>query len=291
MSSHINRQKLIAGELAWQSWALALNSPMRLGGGSELKQASSLVNRSIKFLCLAASCTCMQASITFNIDAGHLKTRDGSQLMSVNGLVLLVGSTKDSSFGRPTPESFVTGDDIILYRGDLNSGFGPGLFQRAVSFSLSSLPGLKPGDPVQLYWFPTRTAGDANPGEGTTYGSYRHDTGLDGSAPWVIPSDGSLVNLKFITASLGGANSNTIGYASHVITQPLILSLTVASSTNVVITWSAVSNLTYRVRHRPELNSPWINLVPDVTATNTTASAVDNPGGAGQRFYQVMLVP
>ena len=27
-----------------------------------------------------------------------------------------------------------------------------------------------------------------------------------------------------------------------------------------------------------------------VTATNSTASAADNPGGAAQRFYQVLLV-
>ena len=37
-------------------------------------------------------------------------------------------------------------------------------------------PGLKPGDPVQLYWFPTLTVSSDSPGEGATYGFYRHDT-------------------------------------------------------------------------------------------------------------------
>ena len=71
-----------------------------------------------------------------------------------------------------------------------------------------------------------------------------------------------------------------------------ILSLTGAGTTNVVITWSAVSNVTYRVQYQEELNpTNWSNLVPDIAATNTTASTADNPGAAGPRFYRVQTVP
>ena len=35
----------------------------------------------------------------------------------------------------------------------------------------------------------------------------------------------------------------------------------------------------------------WLDLAPDVTATNTTGSAVDNPNGATPRFYRVQIVP
>jgi hypothetical protein len=65
-----------------------------------------------------------------------------------------------------------------------------------------------------------------------------------------------------------------------------------AVTTNVVIRWSAVSNVTYRVQYLSNLSNPnWLDLAPDVTATNITASAVDNPHGATPRFYRVKIVP
>jgi hypothetical protein len=70
---------------------------------------------------------------------------------------------------------------------------------------------------------------------------------------------------------------------------PVILPLTGAGTANVVITWSAVSNVTYRVQYKSDLNSAWVNLSPDITATNSIASTTDHPGGATQRFYQVTI--
>jgi len=46
------------------------------------------------------------------------------------------------------------------------------------------------------------------------------------------------------------------------------------------------------VQYQSNLGSPnWLDLAPDVTATNTTASAADNPHGATPRFYRVQIVP
>ncbi len=247
------------------------------------------MNRFLLILGGWLACPWAQATVTFNIDAADLRTA-GGELMPLSGLVLLVASPTDAVFGGPTAGAFVTGDDVILFRGELNLGM-PGIFQAAVNFAFESFPGLGPGDPVQLYWFPTLTTAATSPGEGATYGTYRHGTGLDGSAPWVVPADGALVDLKFITASQGGSNPDILGFASQVITRPVILSLTGASIPNVVITWSAVSNLTYRVQHRPDFNSPWVDLIPDVTATNVTASATDHAASLSQRFYRVMIVP
>jgi hypothetical protein len=76
------------------------------------------------------------------------------------------------------------------------------------------------------------------------------------------------------------------------IVRPTILSLSGAGTTNVMIRWSAVSNVTYRVQYLSNLSNPnWLDLAPDVTATNITASAVDNPHGATPRFYRVKIVP
>jgi hypothetical protein len=94
--------------------------------------------------------------------------------------------------------------------------------------------------------------------------------------------------------SLSAANYNfsfVNGTLSVIATAPTILSITANDPAQVVIVWSAISNVTYRVQARPDFNSEWVDLSPDVTATDVTASAVDNPGGAGQRFYRLMVVP
>jgi hypothetical protein len=74
--------------------------------------------------------------------------------------------------------------------------------------------------------------------------------------------------------------------------QPAILSMVMTGTTNIVITWSAISNLTYSVQYQSNINAAtWFNLTPDVTATNSIASAVDNPNGATARFYRIVIVP
>jgi hypothetical protein len=61
---------------------------------------------------------------------------------------------------------------------------------------------------------------------------------------------------------------------------------------NVMITWSAASNSTYRVQYKNNLSSAnWIDLTPDVTATGSTASYTDHPGAVSQRYYRVVLLP
>jgi hypothetical protein len=74
--------------------------------------------------------------------------------------------------------------------------------------------------------------------------------------------------------------------------QPQILSIVGAASGTVTITWSSISNSVYRVQHSPDLApTNWIDLVPDIQATNTTASATDNTAAEVQRFYRVILLP
>ena len=64
------------------------------------------------------------------------------------------------------------------------------------------------------------------------------------------------------------------------------------SGGNVLITWSALSNATYQLQYLTALpGTNWQALAPNITATNVTASAVDNPGSVGQRYYRVMVVP
>ncbi len=90
-----------------------------------------------------------------------------------------------------------SGDDLVLARGDLTGG-DLGYFIGSANFSLGA-NNLGVGDAVQLYWFPTLTLSSTTADESTPYGSYRSATGLDGSAPWVVPNDGtSTLDLKFL---------------------------------------------------------------------------------------------
>jgi hypothetical protein len=85
-------------------------------------------------------------------------------------------------------------------------------------------------------------------------------------------------------------NLNT-GTLTVTATAPTILGIT-SSGGNVLITWSALNNATYRLQYLPAFpGTNWQNLAPDVTATNVTASAADSPGNIGQRYYRVMVLP
>jgi len=58
------------------------------------------------------------------------------------------------------------------------------------------------------------------------------------------------------------------------------------------LAWSAIAGQTYRVQYKPTLAATnWTDLLPDITATASTASTTDTVGGAPQRFYRILLVP
>ncbi|HEY5910443.1 MAG TPA: MBG domain-containing protein [Verrucomicrobiae bacterium] len=73
-------------------------------------------------------------------------------------------------------------------------------------------------------------------------------------------------------------------------TSPVMLPLTF-SGADLVITWSAVSNVTYRVQYKTDLSAPdWTDLPGDVTAAGTTASKTD-VGTNNKVFYRVRVLP
>jgi hypothetical protein len=85
-------------------------------------------------------------------------------------------------------------------------------------------------------------------------------------------------------------NSGTLTITAP--TAPTILSIVRSDDTNMVITWTAVSNSLYRVQYVADAPSTnWIDLAPDVMATGDTASFADQPSGAAQRFYRIALLP
>ncbi|HSU52631.1 MAG TPA: hypothetical protein VLT36_01080, partial [Candidatus Dormibacteraeota bacterium] len=91
---------------------------------------------------------------------------------------------------------------------------------------------------------------------------------------------------------LTATNSFTVSVQpAPIIPAPVIKGIAVANG-KVTLTWSAVSNHTYRVQYKPSLNqSNWVDLLPDVPATNPSAMSIDMSGISTQRFYRVFLLP
>jgi len=72
---------------------------------------------------------------------------------------------------------------------------------------------------------------------------------------------------------------------------PVILTLARAGTTDVVITWSAVSNANYRVQYKGVLSATsWTDLVGDVFASGNIASKTDLKTTTN-RFYRIQVVP
>jgi len=73
---------------------------------------------------------------------------------------------------------------------------------------------------------------------------------------------------------------------------PVILSFTGAETGQVVVTWSAISNRTYRLLYTDDLGSGnWVSHGPDITALGPTASATNFTDHATQRLYRLLLLP
>jgi hypothetical protein len=96
------------------------------------------------------------------------------------------------------------------------------------------------------------------------------------------PDGQSAFSAGAILTVIGGTNS---------LPAPVI---NVVSLSNAVatISWSAVAGQTYRVQYKNALTDPsWSDLLPDITATNTTASFSDTSASLAQRFYRVKILP
>jgi hypothetical protein len=56
--------------------------------------------------------------------------------------------------------------------------------------------------------------------------------------------------------------------------------------------WASIPGKTYRAQYSQNLSgSSWMNLTPDVLATNSTATYTDFVQPAVQRFYRVQVLP
>jgi hypothetical protein len=91
------------------------------------------------------------------------------------------------------------------------------------------------------------------------------------------------------------AEQNYVGSATNTLVvvapEPIILSLEMVSAGEAAISWNAIPNLTYRLRYKDNLtDADWIDLPPDLTATDSLLSVTNSVGSQPQRFYRVELL-
>jgi hypothetical protein len=190
------------------------------------------------------------------------------------GLHLFMSSAFVATYDNVTVRPLVTDDSYTVNENTSLLVGAPGVLGNDTAVYGSNLVAV-------LVSGPTNGTLNLNTNGGFTYTPATNYVGMDS---FTYQADDGQTNLGVATATI------TVSPGTPIV-RPTILSLAGAGTTNVVITWSAVSNVTYRVQHQSNLGSPtWLDLAPDVTATNTTASAVDNPGGATTRFYRVRIV-
>ncbi|MFM2082400.1 MAG: hypothetical protein RL380_1091 [Verrucomicrobiota bacterium] len=161
--------------------------------------------------------------------------------MPTTGLVIMVASTTDTNFAAPTASGFVSGDEVEVARWNLSGQATAGiLVDGTIPLTLSG--NWNSADPIAIYWFPTLNINSVAPTNGTPYGFYRDDVGLDGSDPWVTPPSGITYNLAFLTTDTGvGSVATSAGNAS------LTVAGANANPVAVTDTYTRTSNLSLKI--------------------------------------------
>jgi uncharacterized repeat protein (TIGR03803 family) len=121
---------------------------------------------------------------------------------------------------------------------------------------------------------------------------YYFTGGSDGANPNSALMQGTDGNFYGTTLS-GGAYGNGAIFRLSLVSPPAprFQSATKAEGT-IALTWSALAGQTYQLQFKTNLNQmSWNNLGSVITATNSTATALDYIGPDPQRFYRVKISP
>lgn len=98
-------------------------------------------------------------------------------------------------------------------------------------------------------------------------------------------------NYTVVVTNAAGSVTSAVAVLNISAPRPTLFA-PVVTSTNVVITWLAVSGRVYQLQFKDSLtNANWTPLMPNVTANDTVASKTDAPPAGTQRYYRVQLLP
>jgi hypothetical protein len=143
----------------------------------------------------------------------------------------------------------------------------------------------------------TKIFGAADPAFTVTYSGFLNgeSSAVLGGTLAVTRVAGEAVGHYAITPSGLTSSNYALAFNSGTLTiqatAPTILSLTRSGVANVLITWSSLSNATYRVQFKPDLKAAaWTDLAGDVTASGETAIKLDLLISTN-RYYRIQVVP
>ncbi len=158
-----------------------------------------------------------QLSVTLNFGLGVLSNSTGTPIS--DGALLLVIGSASNTFSAPTPTSFLGGsaDEVILWQGGINGSTAFGANTGTMILQLTSIPAgvITTGKAIEVFWYPTLTSAATEPGANTTYGwTNGKGTVAETAGSWIVPASGANQAFDFLTTSVGGPLSDTLGQAS-----------------------------------------------------------------------------
>ena len=247
-----------------------------------------------------------RADVDIIVSAANLQDENGD-LECVDRVAVLVADTLGAGFptllqptGSLIPGSYLAPGILVLGNWNLSSLNTAGQLLSVANASLG-FNGLAAGQHLALYWFPERGSGNTIVGYSYShYGIYTDSVGIDGSDPWAVPADGSVVQLNFYTASRGGSNPDSAGVAQYAgelgncaPTCSLAAVTIVPSGTNVILSFFASPLIYYNVQTSTDIVSgSWSTIATNLTFPNGGAGTITttNFGGAinPRRFYRLL---
>jgi hypothetical protein len=158
----------------------------------------------------------------------------------------------------------------------------------------------------QAAWSAVATATDSDiPANPLTFALISGPAGLTVTTNGVItwtPAQTQALNTYMVTVSVTDTNPPAVNAKSLSVTNSFQITVNLAtndfrilsintSNGVATITWTSVAGNYYRLQYKNSLTAAiWSDVIPDIMATNQTASMTNVIGGATQRFYRVMLV-
>jgi hypothetical protein len=158
-----------------------------------------------------------QANVVLNLIEGYLYKNDGSTVLPENSTIALLCDANNDGFGdltQATTSWAADAGDIVLGRWAFNYNLDAGVGSDSITYDLTGTVGV--GDNLMLVWYDKAySAGDAGPGEGVHFGTFRTDDVISFSdIAWTTPTDGGW-NLNFATANAGGDSLESAGAAQY----------------------------------------------------------------------------
>lgn len=163
----------------------------------------------LALLVLATSSFAHAQTVTMDFTVGVLTNQLGATMP--NGGLFQVIASSDAVFDSPTPESFVGGNDILVYSGTFDSattGVDGAAAFLVSDVLLSQFPIAQAN--LLVRWFPSLTTNSINPGYATFYGQF----GVMNDPTWVAPAAGGALSYSMLTLSAGGALAEAVGQAA-----------------------------------------------------------------------------